>query len=67
MVQWNGKQDVIGLMLILLFPVIVAITVGILLPLILRHPFAFWVIVFFWFLLGLFIVCKRIGKKDKKG
>ena len=65
--QWNGKQDVI-FVFVLLFAVptigvIIATLFGTIVPFAIHFPVLFWVVTIGLFVLGFILVCKRAGKK----
>ena len=64
--QWNGKQDVVVVLVLLSLPLIVgiiAMMTATLIPFACNHPALFWVLTITIFIAGFIVVCKRAGKK----
>lgn len=66
MVQWNGKQDVIWLILVFFGLPIIAMTSAILIPLFHQNPILCVILAVMFFVIGFIIIWKRAGEKDKR-
>ena len=62
---WNHKTEKAGWWLFFLFPAVGVIASAVLLPFILWHPVVFYILLGVFFVVGLVIVFRWSGRKDK--